>query len=156
MRIILSLILFFGISNCKLNKVQNNHGVSFIEKKQNSLVINKSNKNDIIMLLGQPSTKSTFNNDLWIYIERKRTGASFKNFGKKKIYANNVLLLEINENGLLVKKDLKTIDDMNNLEFDPNDTSVGYRKRTFVYDFVTNMIQKINDPLGTRKKKVSD
>ncbi len=108
------------------------------------------------MLLGQPSTKSTFNNDLWIYIERKRTGASFKNFGKKKIYANNVLLLEINENGLLVKKDLKTIDDMNNLEFDPNDTSVGYRKRTFVYDFVTNMIQKINDPLGTKKKKVSD
>ncbi len=108
------------------------------------------------MILGQPSTKSTFNNDLWIYIERKKTGASFKNFGKKKIFVNNVLMLELNNKGILVKKDLKTIDNMKNINFDPNDTSIGFRKRTFVYDFVNNLIQKINDPLGTRKKKVSD
>ena len=108
------------------------------------------------MLLGQPSTKSTFNNDLWIYIERKKTGTTIRNLGRKKIFVNNVLTLELDNNGLLVKKDFKNIDDMNKIKFDPNDTSVGFRKRTFVYDFVTNLIHKINDPLGTRKKKVSD
>ena len=108
------------------------------------------------MLLGQPSTKSTFNNDLWIYIERKKTGTTIRSLGRKKIFVNNVLTLELDNNGLLVKKDFKNIDDMNKIKFDQNDTSVGFRKRTFVYDFVTNLIHKINDPLGTRKKKVSD
>ena len=57
---------------------------------------------------------------------------------------------------LTVGGGIKNIDDMKELEFNPNDTSIGFRKRTFVYDFVTTLIQKINDPLGTRKKKVSD
>ena len=156
MKIILLLLLILSISNCKLNRIENNHGVHFLKKKQENLIVNESNKNDIIMLLGQPSTKSTFNNDLWIYIERKKTGTTIRSLGRKKIFVNNVLTLELNNNGLLVKKDFKNIDDMNKIKFDPNDTSVGFRKRTFVYDFVTNLIHKINDPLGTRKKKVSD
>ena len=108
------------------------------------------------MLLGQPSTKGSFNNDLWIYIESKKTGTNLTNFGRRKILINNVLSLELNDQGLLVKKDFKSIQDMNDLEFNPNDTSIGFRKRTFVYDFVTTLIKKINDPIGTRKKKVSD
>ena len=156
MKILILLILFLSISNCKLNRIENNHGVHFLEKKQQNLIVNESNKNDIIMLLGQPSTKGSFNNDLWIYIERKKTGTNLTNFGRKKIFINNVLSLELNEQGLLVKKDFKNIEDMKDLEFNPNDTSIGFRKRTFVYDFVTTLIQKINDPLGTRKKKVSD
>ena len=156
MKILILLILFLSISNCKLNRIENNHGVHFLEKKQQNLIVNESNKNDIIMLLGQPSTKGSFNNDLWIYIERKKTGTNLKNFGRKKIFINNVLSLELNNQGLLVKKDMKNIEDMKDLKFNPNDTSIGFRKRTFVYDFVTNLIQKINDPLGTRKKRVSD
>ena len=156
MKILILLILFLGISNCKLNRIENNHGVHFLEKKQQVLIVNESNKNDIVMLLGHPSTKGSFNNDLWIYIERKKTGTNLTNFGRKKIFINNVLSLELNDQGLLVKKDFKNIEDMKDLEFNPNDTSIGFRKRTFVYDFVTTLIQKINDPLGTRKKKVSD
>ena len=156
MKILILLILFLSISNCKLNRIENNHGVHFLEKKQQNLIVNEWNKNDIIMLLGQPSTKGSFNNDLWIYIERKKTGTNLMRLGKKKIFVNNVLSLELNDQGLLVKKDLKNIEDMKDLEFNPNDTTIGFRKRTFVYDFVTTLIQKINDPLGTRKKKVSD
>ena len=83
MRIIL-LILFVFITNCKLNKVVDNHGVHFLAKKQDKLVVNETNKNDIINLLGPPSTKSKFNNDLWIYIERKKTRSTLLKFGKKK------------------------------------------------------------------------
>ena len=102
----LLLIIFLLIVNCKMNKVVDNHGVHFLDKKQQNLIINKSNKNDIILLLGPPSTKSKFDNDLWIYIERKKTRTTFLKFGKKKIYANNVLLLEIDSKGLLAKKKL--------------------------------------------------
>ena len=83
MRILL-LITFLLIVNCKFNKAIDNHGVRFLDKKQHNLTINKSNKNDIIKLLGPPSTKSRFDNDLWIYIERKKTRTTLLKFGKKK------------------------------------------------------------------------
>ncbi len=152
MRILL-LIIFLLIVNCKMNKVVDNHGVHFLDKKQQSLTINKSNKNDIIMLLGPPSTKSKFDNDVWIYIERKKTRTTFLKLGKKKIYTNNVLLLEIDSKGLLAKKKLLDINDMKEVKFIEDETDITYSKKSFVYDFLSSMRQKINDPLGVRAKK---
>ena len=90
MKIILIILLLF-ISNCKLNKVVKHHGVHFLEKKQEKLLITKSNKNDVIKLLGPPSTSSNFDNDVWIYIERKIEKSSILKLGKRKLKANNVL-----------------------------------------------------------------
>ena len=152
MRILL-LIIFLLIVNCKFNKVIDNHGVHYLDKKQLSLTVNKSNKNDIIVLLGPPSTKSKFDNDLWIYIERKKTRTSLLKLGKKKIFSNNVLLLEIDSKGLLAKKELLDINDMKEVIFVDDVTEVGYSKKSFVYDFLSSMRQKINDPLGVRAEK---
>ena len=147
------IIFFLFVVNCNFNKVVNNHGVHFLDKKQDQLIVNTSNKNDIINLLGPPSTKSTFNNDLWIYIERKKTRTTLFKLGKKKILTNNVLLLEIDKRGLLAKKDLIDINDMNKIQFSSDATELSHRKKSFVYDFLSSMRQKINDPLGVRKQK---
>jgi len=152
MRILL-LIIFLLIVNCKFNKVVDSHGVQFLDKKQQSLTINKSNKNDIILLLGPPSTKSTFDNDLWIYIERKKTRTTLFKLGKKKLFVNNVLLLEIDSKGLLAKKEFLDINDMKKVKFIDDATDISYSKKSFVYDFLSSMRQKINDPLGVRSKK---
>ena len=129
------------------------HGVPFLEKKQQKLTLHTSNINDIIKLLGPPSTKSTFDNDLWIYIERK-TGNSTRllKFGKKKLLLNNVLILELDTKGLLVKKEFFNKDNMEKLKFSKDITKISYSKRSFVYDFLSSLRQKINDPLGKRKK----
>ena len=147
------IIFFLFVVNCNFNKVVNNHGVHFLDKKQDQLIVNTSNKNDIINLLGPPSTKSTFNNDLWIYIERKKTRTTLFKLGKKKILTNNVLLLEIDKRGLLAKKELIDINDMNKIKFSTDATELTHKKKSFVYDFLSSMRQKINDPLGVRKKK---
>ena len=147
------IIVFLFVVNCKFTKVIDSHGVHYLEKKQEALVVNTTNKNDIIKLLGHPSTKSTFNNDLWIYIERKKTRSTLLKFGKKKIYKNDVLLLEINNKGLLTKKEFFDINDMEKLEFIDEETQLSYSKRSFIYDFLSSMRQKINDPLGVRKKR---
>ena len=152
MRFIFFIFLIF-ITNCKFNKVVDSHGVHFLDKKQQKLSINTSNKNDILILLGPPSTKSTFNNDLWIYIERKKTASNLKNLGRKKTYVNNVLLLEIDNKGLLVKKDFLDMGDMKKIKFSDDKTETTYAKKSFVYDFLSSMRQKINDPLGVRKKE---
>ena len=126
--------------------------IPFLEKKLSALVVNKTNRNDIIQILGNPSTKSKFDNDIWIYIERKQTQSNLKNFGRMKIYKNNVLVLEIDNLGILKKKDFYNKDDMKNIKLVKN-TTQSKKKNLFIYDFMSSMRQKINDPLGVRAKK---
>ena len=123
----------------------------FLEKKQKKLVLNNSNKNDIISILGPPSTKSTFDNDLWIYIERKQIESTILKLGKDKMIVNNILIVEINDKGLLIKKDFINMDNMNEYKFTENKTEITYNKKSFVYDFLSSIRQKINAP--ARKKK---
>ena len=151
MRNIFLISLFLTISNCSLNLVDDHHGVYFIEKKMKKIQVNTTNKNDLISIFGEPSTKSTFDNDVWIYIERKITNTHF--FGKRELIVNNVLVLEIDNRGLLAKIDFYNIDDMNKLKFDEEKTTIVYKKKSFIYDFLSSMRQKINDPLGVRKKR---
>ena len=152
-KILYIIFLSLIVANCSLKKVVKHHGVPFLEKKQSSLVINKTNKNDIIEILGNPSTKSKFDNDVWIYIERKQTQSKLTNLGKMKIYKNDVLVLEIDNYGILKKKDFYNKDDMKNLEIVKSTTESGFRRNTFVYDFMSSMRQKINDPLNKRAEK---
>ena len=123
-----------------------------MEIKQNELIINKSNINDIKNILGPPSSKSTFDNDLYFFIEREITNKSILKLGQRKLLTNNVLILELDNRGILVKKEFYNINKMNDIDFSKLDTEQKYTKRSFVYDFLSSMRQKINDPLGKRKK----
>jgi len=151
-KLFILFVLSLFISACTLKKVERHHGVRFLNKKQEKLTVNQSNKNDIIELLGSPSTKSTFDNDLWIYIERITDNSSLTKFGSERIIVNNVLLLEINNIGLLEKKEFLDLTNMQKLNFAKQTTESQYNKRTFLYDFLSSMRQKINDPLGKRKR----
>ena len=104
-------------------------------------------------ILGNPSTRSKFDNDVWIYIERKQTQSELKNMGKMKIYKNNVLVLEIDDYGILKKKDFYNKDDMEKIKIVEATTKAGFNRNSFIYDFMSSMRQKINDPLGQRAKK---
>jgi len=151
-KLFIFFIISLFISACTLKKVERHHGVHFLDKKQEKLKVNQSNKNDIIKLLGSPSTKSTFDNDLWIYIERKTDNSSLAKFGSEKIIVNNVLLLEINNMGLLEKKEFLNLKNMQDLKFSELTTNNQYKKNTFLYDFLSSLRHKINDPLGKRRK----
>ena len=146
------IIIFLFISNCSFNKAIKHHGVNFLEKKQEKLILKKTNKNDIVKILGPPSTKSTFENDVWIFIERKTTTKKLFKLAKKKLLVNNVLVLEIDSYGLLVKKEFYNMEKINDLDFSKKKTETIYTKKSFVYDFLSSMRQKLNDPLGKRKK----
>ena len=145
------IIIFLCIANCSFNKAIKHHGVNFLEKKQEKLILKTTNKNDIIKILGPPSTKSTFDNDVWIFIERKTTTKKLFKLAREKILVNNVLVLEIDSYGLLVKKEFYNMEKMNDLDFSKRKTEITYTKKSFVYDFMSSMRRKLNDPLGKRK-----
>jgi len=117
------------------------------------LIVNESTTNDIRKILGSPSTRSKFDNDVWIYIERKQTQSNIKNLGKMKIYKNDILVLEIDNYGILTKKEFLNIDNMEDIKIVNNTTEAGFARNSFIYDFMSSMRQKINDPLGVRAKK---
>ena len=148
-------IIFFSIiaTNCSFKKVVKHHGVPFLEKKQKTLIVNESTTNDIRKILGSPSTRSKFDNDVWIYIERKQTQSNIKNLGKMKIYKNDILVLEIDNYGVLTKKEFLNIDNMEDIKIVSNTTEGEFARNSFIYDFMSSMRQKINDPLGVRAKK---
>ena len=148
--LLLSLIL---ISSCTLNKVIHHHGVHNLEKKQTKLKINYTNKNDIIKLIGPPSTKSTFDNEVYIYIERKTSSSKLMKLGKKKLIKNDVLVLEVDNAGILLSKKFYNKNDMNNLSFDEGITGINYQKKSFIYNFLSSLRQKIDDPLGKKRIK---
>tara|TARA_B100000767_G_scaffold148168_1_gene139561 strand:- start:13 stop:480 length:468 start_codon:yes stop_codon:yes gene_type:complete len=147
------LLITFIFSSCTLNKVVNHHGVHFLKKKQEKLFINKSNKNDILRVLGSPSTKSFFINDVWIFIERKSTKSGVYRINNEEITVNNVLILEIDRYGLLYSKDFLDISNMKKLEIIKASTEKMNKKDTFIYDFLSNVRRKMNDPLGVRTRK---
>ena len=152
-KILYIIFISLIVTNCSVKKVVKHHGVPFLEKKQESLIVNITNKNDIKKILGKPSTNSKFDNDVWIYIERKQTQSELKNFGKMKIFKNDVLVLEIDDYGILRKKEFYNKDDMNNIKVVEATTEGGFKRNSFIYDFMSSMKQKINDPLGQRAKK---
>ena len=150
------LYIFFFVlvlSNCSFKKVVKHHGVPFLEKKQKQLIIDQSTSNDVRKILGTPSTRSKFDNDVWIYIERKQTQSKLRNLGRMIIFKNDVLVLEIDNYGILKNKEFYNKEDMKKVKVVEDTTEATFARNSFIYDFMSSMRQKINDPLGVRAKK---
>ena len=153
MRIYCILLISLFLTSCSLNKVVLHHGVHNLEKKQTKLKINYTNKNDIIKFIGPPSSQSTFDNDIYIYVERKTSSSKLTKLGKKKLLENNVLVLELDKTGILLSKKFYNKDDMNKIKFDENETGINYSKKSFIYNVLSSLRQKIDDPLGKKRIK---
>ena len=153
MKNIFLIIIIILISNCSLKKVVQHHGVHNLETKQTKLKVNQSNKNDIINLIGPPSTKSKFDNDIYIYIERKTSSSKLRKLGKKVLLENNVLILDIDDRGILIAKQFYNKDDMNKILFDKNLTTANHSKTSFIYNFFYTLRQRIDDPRGIKRSK---
>ena len=149
---IFCLILFIFITNCSGNKVSNYHGIKSLESKYDKIHINKTNKNDLIGLIGPPSTVSDFNKNKWYYLERLKTNQSLIKLGTQELKKNNILIVEINDFGILVDKKLLNLNDMNDINFLKQTTEKDFKKDSFVYNVFSSMREKINAPAKNRGK----
>ena len=150
MKIILIILAIF-LTSCKLNKVVNHHGIHNLEAKSKELFINKTNINQIKSLLGPPSSTSYFDEDILIYLERKTSNSKLLKLGKKKLIENNVLLLEVDNRGILVNKEFLNQNDLNRLEFTKKTTVTTVAEESFVSRALSGIITKIDDPLGKKR-----
>tara|TARA_Y100000591_G_scaffold276897_1_gene254274 strand:+ start:163 stop:630 length:468 start_codon:yes stop_codon:yes gene_type:complete len=150
MKIILIILTIF-LSSCKLNKIVNHHGIHNLEAKSKEIFINETNINQIRSLLGPPSTTSYFDDDILIYLERKTSNSKLLKLGKKKLITNNVLLLEINNKGILINKEFLNKDDLKQYEFSKKVSDESLGRQSFIYRALSGIRTKLNDPLGKKR-----
>ena len=143
----LYFFLIFIITNCTGNKVTNYHGSKSLDLKFSLIKINETNKNDLIKLIGPPSTKSDFNENKWFYIERLKVNQSLFKLGKQKIKINNVLIVEFNKIGILEEKRLLNMDDMQDVKYIKATTEKEFTKNNIIYGIFSTLREKINAPL---------
>ena len=139
---LLVIILFF-ITACQQNEVIKTHGIAYLDKREKLIIVNKSNKNDTVNILGQPSTRGMTDDNLWIYIERTITRGKLLKFGRNYIKKNNVLVLEFDKYGILKKKEFYDKEKMKKVDFAKNITENDIRKQNFIYSFLSSIRQKM-------------
>ena len=139
---LLSIILFL-ITGCQQHEVIKTHGIAYLEKREKLITVKKSNKNDIIAIMGQPSTKGMVNDNLWIYIERTRTRGKLLKLGQNYLKKNNVLVLEFDKYGILEKKEFYNKEQMKKISFAKDITENELRRESFIHSFLSSVRQKM-------------
>ena len=149
---ILIIFLFLFTLNCSSNKVTNNHGFISLHEKFKKITINKTNKNDLIKIIGPPSSISDFNNNKWFYFERMKRNQSLFKLGIKKIEKNNILIVEFNNRGLLKDKKILILNDMNDINYVESITEKDFKQNNFIFNILSSLREKANAPTRNRGK----
>ena len=146
------IIIFLFIVNCSGNKVSNFHGSKQLETKFNIIKVNKTNKNDLVKLIGPPSSVSDFDNNKWFYIERLKTNQSLIKLGNQKIEKNNVLIVQLDNSGIVRKKKLLDLENMKDIKYLKTTTEKDFKNESILYNIFSSLREKINAPSKNRSK----
>jgi len=138
---LLACLIFF--TGCQRRELIKTHGIAYLDKREKLIVVNKSNKNDAIKILGHPATKGMTDDNLWIYIERTKTRGTLFKLGRSYLKKNNVLILEFNKYGVLNKKEFYDKENMKKINFAKAITENDVRKENFIYSFLSSIRQKM-------------
>ena len=136
-------ILFIILSACQLQDPNKTHGIVFLENRAKKLIINTSNKNDVVKVIGLPQIKSEIDNNTWMYLERTLTKGKFHKLGKHVLNDNNVLVLSFNKYGILEFKEFLNKEDINKIKFSEKTTENDLNRKSFVQSFLESVKQKM-------------
>tara|TARA_B110000967_G_scaffold137192_1_gene140134 strand:- start:343 stop:816 length:474 start_codon:yes stop_codon:yes gene_type:complete len=145
----LYIILFlFVLNNCQLKEANKPHGINFLDNREKVLIVGKTNKNDVVKLIGNPHSTSIISENTWIYFERTITRGKLIKLGQNVLKENNVLELRFNKYGILNSKKIYNKKNMNEVKYSKNQTENDITKKSFVGKFLSSIRQKM---YGKRK-----
>ena len=143
--ILLSLIII----SCTLNKVDNVHGVSNLKNKILLIKTDKTNKNDIVRILG-PIPVIDKKENRWAYFEVRETKTKI---GKKAIYVNDYVEIYFDKYGIVKKFELYTLNNMNDIKFAKEKTKSLGVKDTFSKNLLSSTRKRMENARKKFQKK---
>jgi len=138
-----------SLTSCQFKDPSKTHGINALKNKEKILIINKSNKNDVIKLIGRPHSVSVISDDIWIYVERVLTKGELLELGRNVLIVNNSLVLKFDKYGILSEKKIYDLKDMNKIAYAKNETQNTVTDQSFVNKFLSSIKQKM---YGKKKK----
>ncbi len=120
-----------------------NHGIVFLKNRSDKLILFKTNKNDVIKIIGQPHSTSINNKDEWIYIERILTKGEYHKLGQNVLKANNVLVIKFDKYGVLKEKKFYDKNDKEKIKFSKKITENELTEKSFVEKFLSSVKTKM-------------
>ena len=137
------VLLIFFLTGCQIQEQVNNHGILFLENRSKKLIVNKSNINDVLQIMGSPQITSISNKKTWFYIERTLSKGKFHKLGQNVLKKNNVLVLEFNKFGILENKILLDKEDRKKLAFSKDITTNEITQKSFIEKFLSSVREKM-------------
>ena len=137
------IIIFFILISCKLQEPYKNHGILHLKKRSDLLILNKSNINDVLNVIGHPHTVSLENENEWFFVERVLSKGDFYKLGQDVLEKNNILVLKFDKYGILIEKNLLGKNDKNKVSFSVDETENEITQKSFVEKFLTSLRNKM-------------
>ena len=142
-KLITIISFLFILANCQLQKPKNSHGINFLDNREKVLIIQKTNKNDVVKIIGIPHSVSLNNNDKWMYFERSITRGSVLKLGKNVLVKNNILELKFDKYGVLLTKKIYQKKNMQTVKYSKKETVNDIKAKSFMNSFLSSIKQKM-------------
>ena len=137
------LLSFISLIGCKLQDPYNNHGIVFLKNRSEKLIVNQSNKNDVLNIVGQPHSKSINDDNEWFYVERVLTKGEYHKLGQNILKENNILVLKFDKYGVIKEKTFLNKDSKNKINFSQNETKNELSQKSFIERFLSSIRTKM-------------
>ena len=149
-KLALSTILLFFLTSCSTEPVRVTNGVVNLKNKYNSISNEISNKNDVINIFGQTLLKEYPDESVWVYTETEKINNFFF---KKKNIINNVMVLEFDNKGILISKNLIDYKNFKDRDFEKNMTKSFALNENLSKKFFASMRKRFNNKLESQASK---
>jgi len=142
------IFFFLFLQNCSIKEPNKSHGINFLENREKILIVDKTNQNDVVKLIGNPHTVSLTDKNTWIYFERTISKGKLIKLGQNILKKNNVLELKFDKYGVLKNKIIYTKNNMKEVKYSKSETVNNVSQQSFVGKFLGSVRQKM---YGKRK-----
>ena len=131
----LILCLFLTVTSCSNNNIKA-HGNIISQDDLKHIEIGQTSKNDLIMMLGQPTTKSSLDKDTWYYMGQT---IKLKSFMKPDLLSRKIVEFQFDEEGNVLSISEYDEKDAKNIKISPDKTESLATKQSPVQQFIGNI-----------------
>ncbi len=139
----IALVSCIFLLSCQLKEPSKNHGILFLKNRSEKLIVNKTNINDTLQIIGYPHSRSISNANEWFYVERVLTKGEFLKLGQNILKTNNILVLNFNKYGVLVEKTFLDKNSKENVKFSQKKTENKLSQKSFIEKFLNSLKSKM-------------
>ncbi len=124
-----------------------NHGHQFDGEDLARIMPGATSQAEVTALLGTPSTRASFDNQVWYYVNRR---VEEQTFFSKELTHQDVVRVSFDDTGTVEELSIFDMEDAKQVAFDDDATPTGGNELNVIEQFIGN-IGRFNAPTGPNR-----